>query len=305
MDIYHSIEDFAKTGYESHVALGFFDGVHLGHRAVIDDCAAHKDGRLSAVLTFSDSPARLMGNNEVRLLTDNERKAELIAGCGIDALIFADFPRIRELSAEDFIRRVLRDRLRAKRVVCGYNYRFGRDGRGDTRMLRELCREEGIEVCVKEPVGVGGESVSSTAIREKLSRGDIEGANRMLGYRYTVAGKIGSGNHIGTKMGFPTVNIPMGEGLAVPRYGVYAAYLTVDGKTYRGATNIGVHPTVGENLVPLCETFLLDYEGEALYGEEAVCEPIRFIRPERRFGSLDELTAQVGADIGKIKEILK
>ena len=303
MEIFHSIEDFAKTGYECHVALGFFDGVHRGHRAVIDDCVMHKGVCRSAVLTFSESPARVMGRSDIRLLTDNDRKARLIAERGIDALIFADFRSIRELSAEEFITRVLRDQLRARRVVCGYNYRFGKDGGGDTRMLAEICTALGIEVSVKEPVDLGGQAVSSTAIREKLVEGDIEGANVMLGYRYSVGGRIGTGNHIGTKMGFPTVNLPIGEGLVVPRYGVYASRVTVDGVTYRGATNIGVHPTVGENEQPLCETFLLDFGGEELYGERAVCELSRFIRPERKFSSVDELTAQVSSDIETIKGI--
>ena len=170
-------------------------------------------------------------------------------------------------------------------------------------MLAEICTALGIEVSVKKPVGLGGQAVSSTAIREKLVAGDIEGANVMLGYRYSVGGRIGTGNHIGTKMGFPTVNLPIGEGLVVPRYGVYASRVTVDGVTYRGATNIGVHPTVGENEQPLCETFLLDFGGEELYGERAVCELSRFIRPERKFSSVDELTAQVSSDIETIKGI--
>ncbi len=304
MKIYNSIDEFAKTGYESHVALGFFDGVHHGHRAVIRDCTVEKGNCRSVVLTFSESPARLLGNTGVRLITGNNKKAELIAALGVDALIFADFMQIKDLSAEEFVSEVLAKRLRAKKVCCGSNYRFGKNGAGDADALKKLCAERGIAVSVAGTVDCDGRTVSSSAVRALLQDGDIPAVNRMLGYAYTIGGRIDSGNHFGTKMGFPTVNLPIGEGLAVPRYGVYAAWITVGGRRYRGATNIGVHPTVGENPRPLCESFLLDFEGN-IYGEEAICEPVRFIRPEKEFASVDELTAQVGRDIEKIKEILK
>lgn len=304
MKIYNSIKDYAKTGYQSHVALGFFDGVHCGHRAVIGDCVADRGECQSVVLTFAESPARALEKHEVRLITDNARKAQLIEGLGVDALIFADFARIKDLSPEEFVRRVLKEQLRAQKVSCGYNYRFGKNGAGDVETLRALCAESGIAVHVLGSVSVKGRAVSSSAIRALLQDGEIAQANVLLGYAYTIGGRIDSGNHIGSKMGFPTVNIPIGEGPVVPKYGVYASRVTIDGKTYRGATNIGVHPTVRENHAPLCETFLLDFDGD-VYGEEAICELVQFIRPEKRFGSMEELSAQVGRDIERIKKILK
>ena len=304
MKVYDSIEDFAKTGYESQVALGFFDGVHLGHRAVIDEIVRDKGDRQAVVLTFRESPAVLLGKNDAVLITDNERKAELMKAAGADAVIFADFSAIKDMEAENFIRGVLHEKLRAKKVCCGYNYRFGKNGSGDTEILEKICGEIGIEVCVKEPVFCGGRAVSSSAIRELLQSGEIVEADRMLGYAYSIGGLIGDGNHIGSTMGIPTVNLPIKAGMVVPKFGVYASRVTVDRKTYRGATNIGVHPTVGENDAPLCETFLLDYEGEALYGEYAVCEPAAFIRYEKKFRSKDELTEQIKIDIDTIKAIV-
>lgn len=304
MKVYDSIEAFAKTGYESQVALGFFDGVHLGHRAVIDEIVRDKGDRQAVVLTFRESPAVLLGKNDAVLITDNERKAELMEAAGADAVIFADFSAIKDMEAEDFIRGVLHEKLRAKKVCCGYNYRFGKNGSGDTEILEKICGEIGIEVCVKEPVFCGGRAVSSSAIRELLQSGEIVEADRMLGYAYSIGGLIGDGNHIGSTMGIPTVNLPIKAGMVVPKFGVYASRVTVDQKTYRGATNIGVHPTVGENDAPLCETFLLDYEGEALYGEYAVCEPAAFIREEKKFRSKDELTEQIKKDIDMIKAIV-
>lgn len=304
MKIYNSIGEFAKTGYASHVALGFFDGVHLGHRAVLRDCAANKESCPAVALTFSDSPARLLGKEDVRLLTDNARKAELMEAQGIDAVIFADFLKIKDMEPEDFITLVLLGQLRAKRVSCGYNYRFGKSGRGDTRMLREIGGRLGMEVSVAQPIFCGARSVSSSAVRELLRNGDIADANRMLGYAYAIRGRIGSGNGIGSTMGYPTVNIPIAKGMAAPRFGVYASRVEIDGITYHGATNIGVHPTVGENDGPLCETFLLDRVCGELYGKDAVCVPEAFIRPEKRFADIEELRSQVGRDIEMIKHVL-
>ena len=301
MKICNSIAEYTEEG-RTCVALGFFDGVHRGHRAVIDACCADKGGDSAVVLTFRESPAAALGAEVPPSLTDNARKAALIAQTGADAVIFADFLSLRDLSPADFVRTILRDRLRARRVFCGYNYRFGKFGAGDTAALIRLCADEGIEAVTVPPVGVDGESASSTRIRELLLAGEIERANRMLGYPYAIGGEIAGGNHIGTTLGFPTVNLVIGEGLCVPRCGVYASRMTVGGRTFPGATNIGVHPTVGEIERPICETFLIGYDGGELYGSAALCELTDFIRPERRFASTDELTEQVEKDIRLISE---
>ena len=301
MKIFYSIEEYAAKGYRSRVALGYFDGVHAGHRAVVEACRCHNTGEKAVVLTFRESPAAALGFAAPPALTDNARKAELLEQAGADAVIFADFGALRELSPADFVRRVLVEQLRAAAVSCGYNYRFGSKGAGDTALLTELCAAEGIAIHVAEPVFRDGEAVSSTRIRELLSSGELRRANRMLGYAYAIGGDVGSGNRIGTTLGFPTLNIPIGEGLCVPRYGVYAARVTVDGASYRGATNIGVHPTVEIIERPLCETFLIDYAGGDLYGAHAVCELLDFIRPERRFDSPAALREQVMRDIERVK----
>ena len=299
MKIHYDIDGFTAPQGGSSVALGYFDGVHMGHRAVIESCVSQAG--CPVVLTFAQSPAAALGRDVPPALTDNARKAELIGDIGVSDLIFADFAGIRDMSAEAFVKDILRGRLRAKTVCCGYNYRFGRSGSGDTALLAELCAREGIGVNVVEPVYVDGAAVSSTAIREMLGSGDVSSANRLLGYRYSVRGAVGSGNHLGRAMGFPTVNLPIAEGLCVPAFGVYASYVTAGGREYIGATNIGVHPTVGAAQTPLCESFILDYEGGGLYGDEIVCELERFIRPEKRFGSAEELSEQVKKDIAEIR----
>ena len=301
MTIYDSLQIYRAHKEGSAVALGFFDGVHLGHRAVLKACAG--SGLHRVVLTFSQPPAKTIGRACPPLLTDNARKAALLGELGADDIIFADFASLRELSPAEFVRSILYERLHAKQVYCGFNYRFGKDGDGDTALLTALCSEYGIGVTVIEPVYLDGEAVSSTRIRACIAAGEVGRAAEMLGGCYTIEGDIGGGNHIGTTMGFPTVNIPISEGLAVPRYGVYASYITIDGRTFTAATNIGVHPTVEVISRPLCESFLLDFEGGDLYGKHAVCELRQFIRGERKFDSIEELRAQIRHDCSVIAKL--
>ena len=299
MKIYYSPDTY-EHHVHTRVALGFFDGVHAGHRAVIGACREAGGGE-TVVLTFRESPAAALGGSVPPALTDNARKAELLGALGADAVIFADFETMRTLSPKDFVQTVLRGKLGAVSVACGYNYRFGAGGAGSTKTLTELCAGAGIAVTVAEPVTVDGKAVSSTRIRELLTAGELARANRMLGSPYAIGGEILSGNHIGTSLGFPTVNIAVGEGLCVPRRGVYAARVTVGGRTYRAATNIGVRPTVESGGALLCESFLIDFAGGDLYGERALCELTAFIRPERRFDSFEALQAQVMRDIDAIR----
>ena len=300
MTIYEGLEEYRPHESGAYVALGFFDGVHIGHRSVITSCADDSKEAPAVVLTFRESPQKALGRLTPPLLTSNARKAALMEKLGADEIIFADFCAVKDESPADFVRKILHDKLNAKRVYCGFNYRFGAGGAGDTQTLKSLCEPYGIEVVVKEPVYLDEEQVSSSLIRKKIAAGEIQRANEMLGYPYTLEGDIGSGNHIGTSMGFPTVNIPIAEGVTVPRFGVYASDIVIDGKVYRGATNIGVHPTVGENERPLCETFLLNFAGGDLYGKSAACALKDFIRPEMHFASIEELKAQVNADCEKI-----
>lgn len=301
MRIEYSLDNRISGENGSCVALGFFDGVHPGHRAVIGACCGQKGENDAIVLTFADSPAAALGREAPPLLTDNEIKAELAESIGADEIIFADFLSLKDMSANDFVRTVLRDKLNAAAVYCGVNYHFGKNGEGDITALRELCAIEGIKVSVIEPVLYDGEPISSTRIRAELADGDIGQANAMLGYPYAVRGVISSGNHIGTQLGYPTLNLPMDNKLAVPRYGVYASRVIIDGRSYTAATNIGVHPTVGQSSEPVCESFLLDYNGGELYGESAKCELVRFVRPEMKFSSAGELCAQVARDIAEIR----
>lgn len=296
MKIFYSLDEYQPHPAGASVALGFFDGVHLGHRAVIGSCVKDSGDRTSVVLTFRESPAKALGRTPPPLLTDNARKAELTEQLGADELIFADFGDVKDMTPAEFVQKILVEKLNAKRVFCGFNFRFGRGGAGDTAALEKLCAEKGIVARVTEPVYLDGEQVSSSLIRALIADGSIDRANRLLGCRFAIDGSIAGGNHLGAGMGFPTVNLPIGDGTAVPRFGVYASDVVIDGVRYKGATNIGVHPTVGENDKPLCETFLLDFGGGDLYGKRVRCELKAFIRPEKRFDSMEELSEQIRQD---------
>ncbi|MBQ3418422.1 MAG: bifunctional riboflavin kinase/FAD synthetase [Ruminococcus sp.] len=300
MKVFTSLDEFAKTGYHTSVALGFFDGVHLGHQAVIKNAVKNSGSLCSAVLTFSEPPAKTLTGSAPPLLTTNELKQKYFEVSGAHALIFADFSSLRDLSPQDFVGLILKEKMRAEKVFCGFNYHFGSKGAGDTGLLSALCSQYGIEVQVSDPVYYAGEIISSTRIRSCLSQGKMKKVRAMLGRPYILSGKVSEGNRIGSSLGFPTLNFAIDPTCAVPRYGVYASRVLINGKFYRGATNIGVHPTVKENASPLCETFLLGYEGGDLYDAEVFCQLLRFIRPEKKFSSLEELQKQIKNDIESI-----
>lgn len=300
MKVFHSLDEFEKTGYITSAALGFFDGVHLGHRAVIESAVREKSGLCSVVLTFSQPPSKTITGKPPSLLTTNEEKSAIFAALGVDAVIFADFAVLKEMSAKDFVDIVLARQLRAQKVFCGFNYHFGSGGKGDTAQLCSLCAQNKIEAKIIDSACRKGEAISSTRIRACLTQGNIKEANEMLCRSYSLSGTVSAGNHIGSTLGFPTVNFPIDPAAVVPRFGVYASEILIDGNVYTGATNIGVHPTVKENASPLCETFLLDFEGGDLYNRRITCRLTDFIRPEKRFSSLEELQAQIQQDIRTI-----
>jgi riboflavin kinase/FMN adenylyltransferase len=223
---------------------------------------------------------------------------------GVDLLISTDFDsRIATLSAKDFFKDILADRLKARHIVCGFNYRFGKGGKGDVDMLGSLCREYGIELSVVPPVTLDGTTISSSEIRHALTSGDLERANLLLGRPYSLCARVIDGQHLGRTLGFPTVNQTFDAHKLLPTYGVYASRVRVDGIPHHGITNIGMRPTVGGAL--LCaETNIFDFEGD-LYGRTLTVELLSFIRPEKKFDSVDSLSAQVHADIAYAKEIFK
>ena len=301
MQIFGTIK---KTEYNTAVALGFFDGVHIGHKAVINACKNLKnDGEKLTVFTFKDSPSGTLSGNKKPLLTTNDEKFELFESLGVDIVYCVDFNEVKDLCAETFVDDILCDKLNAKTVVTGFNYRFAKDGKGTTEDLEKLCSNHCIRTHICKPVIFDDVPVSSTRIRECIKNGEIESANKMLGYNFSIKSVIHSGNHIGTKLNSPTINQSLNSILVTPKFGVYATKVTIDNNAYFGATNIGCHPTVGE-CTPICETHLLDFNSSDLYDKNATTEILHFVRSEQKFDSLDALKEQIETDKHNIQSLL-
>ena len=297
MKIVRSLEEMGETA-PSSLALGAFDGLHRGHMAVIRRACAHGEGgrRLQpAVFTFSRSPA---GNSAVLTGRDKER---LLEDAGVEVLYSLEFSQVKDWEAEAFVEQVLFETCAARRLCCGEDFRFGRGARGDTALLQTLCDRRGVELTVVPPVKEGGEKVSSTRIRAAVEAGDISLANRLLGRPFGFSLEVIHGNHIGTGLGTPTINQAIPEGFVLPRFGVYASWCRVGGEYFYGVTNVGVKPTVGSDRV-LAETWMPEFQGD-LYGKRVRVFLLEFLRPEKKFGSLEELKAAIQTNGEQAKEV--
>lgn len=275
------------------LALGAFDGVHRGHAAVIRE--ALNAPFLSGVLTFSGSP-----QGSPALLT-NEEKEEILRQEGIDRLYSLDFSDVKNIPAEEFFRETLQKRCNAKKLCCGEDFRFGQGAKGNAALLQSLCKEAGIELVVLPAVTENGEKISSTMIRAAVQTGDIPAANRLLGRPFGFSAEVIHGNHLGRELGFPTVNQAVPEHFTLPPFGVYVSRVELDGVKRYGVTNIGKRPTVGSDRV-LAETWILDFSGD-LYGKTIRLSLLQFLRPERKFASLEELKAEVLKNAEQAREI--
>ena len=279
------------------VALGIFDGVHIGHRAVIMKATGTEipgEGHVtSAVFTFTQPPWAMPKESAWELISADQKTA-ILEGLGVEEWIQVDFEEIRNFTPEEFVCDFLYGVLGARRVCCGFNYHFGKDGAGDAGLLKKLCEPLGIEVMIVPAVLVDGKSVSASRIRRLIEKGQVEEAAKLLGRPFTLDFEVVGGQHLGHLLGTPTINQPLPDHFVRPRFGVYATSVEVNGHVTFGVTNVGVRPTVGSDR-PLAETWIADFEGN-LYGHHVPVSLIRFIRPEQKFASLDELQKQILRD---------
>ncbi|MGI9952031.1 bifunctional riboflavin kinase/FAD synthetase [Moorellaceae bacterium AZ2] len=308
MKVYHGIGETTDVK-GCCLALGNFDGVHRGHQALIGLVVekARGKGVASVVLTFEPHPAVVLAPGaSPDLLTTQIQKEELIAGLGVDYLYFLPFSSsVASLSPEDFVTDLLWPYFRPSLVAVGFNYSFGRGGRGKADLLKTLGREIGFEVVVLPPVRIGEQVVSSTAVREALAAGDLSLARELLGYWPTLAGKVVKGDRRGRTLGFPTANIAVPPEIKLPAYGVYACRMFLPDGTWRpGVANIGKRPTFGRGLSPTVEVYLLDFSGN-LYGRQVRIELRFFLRPEKAFARREELIAQIDQDVRLARELLQ
>lgn len=281
------------------VALGTFDGVHLGHERVLQQ-VQNEEGLVPAVFTFRDIPAAAMGRHAPRLISVEE-KCRLLAEKGIQTLFLVEFSEIRNMPPEQFIDEIVLGKMHARKVVCGFNFRFGKNGAGDTQLLQSRCGAAGVPVTVVEPVEIDGQPVSSTRIRAYIEEGHIEEASKLLGRRFGYAFEVIHGRQLGRTIGIPTINQRMPEDLITPRFGVYASIVYCAGGSYLGVTDIGVKPTVGSDFIT-SETWIPNYSGN-LYGTYPRVELLSFIRPERRFENLQALQREILANGEQARKI--
>ncbi len=288
------------------LALGCFDGVHLGHSAVINTAkkTATSCGLPLAVFTFATPPRNFFVPDSVKMIVTTEKKLDLLDELGVDICICVPCSReIFSMSPEDFIEQIIFSRLAAKHIVCGYNYSFGRGGKGNPQLISDYCAKGHATLTVIDEQIIDGYSVSSSLVRSLISEGDIETANRLLGRPYFLSSRVVDGQHLARTLGFPTVNIIPREELQLPKSGVYVSRTSFDG-TYRyGITNVGIRPTVNLGIV-CAETHLFDFEGN-LYGKDIKVEFLHFIRPEKKFESVEAMAAQIHRDIQTAKKYIK
>lgn len=276
------------------VALGYFDGLHLGHMGVIGAALAQRDLK-PAVFTFNcDTTLPKFRSPEDLISFENKR--ELLAKAGVEYIYAPDFADVCTLTDEDFVRRILSEKLNAGYACCGRNFRFGLGGHGTPELLSKFGEPLGIRVEIVEDVCIDGELISSSHIRELIRLGKIEEANRLLGYEWMFKLPVVHGNEIGRKLCFPTINQILPDTNVMPRFGVYQSYVQARGINYRGITNIGIRPTISNSRGVICETHILNFDGD-LYDEYVEVALCRFIRPERRFAGIEELKAQIKNDI--------
>ncbi len=298
MQIVRGLPSVPPERRPSAVALGVFDGVHLGHRAILGAAVAHAraTGAPALACTFEPNPLEVLQPDRAPLpITTLDERLDLIAACGVDGTIVLTFTReLAAVEPEAFVKDVLVDRLAARQVVVGFNHRFGRAARGDAALLRELGARMGFNVDVVAPLTVDGVPVSSTAIRAALGRGDVDAAARMLGRPYTLPGTVVAGAGRGRTLGFPTANVAPGRPVLVAP-GVYACTFEVGGQARRAVVNVGVRPTFGEATLAI-EAYLLDFSGD-LYGQTVQLTFVSRVREERRFPTVDALRAQIADDV--------
>ena len=290
------------------IALGFFDGVHIGHGALLRKTQerAAETGAEPSVLSFDVHPDKLVFGKDVPLINSALGREEIIRRCyGIEDVVFIHFNRHTMLMPwQSFADTIIRE-LGLVWIVVGHDFCFGYRGEGTAEKLKAYCEERGIGCDVIEAVRLNGRIVSSTYIRTLIADGDMEEAARYLGHPHTLQDTVHSGYHLGTKLGAPTINMRFPDGVIVPRHGVYAAKVFLeDGSGHIAVANVGVRPTVSDGEHVNVETHLLSFSGN-LYGRQARVEFFRFLRPERKFTDYEALSAQIRHDADEAREYFR
>lgn len=282
---------------DNYIALGSFDGLHLGHLSLIHKVhkEAEKNGGRSIVYTFKNHPRVLLNKSDVpKLLMDNNGKAEVLEKCGVDILYFQDFnSEFMKMTPKEFIEFLI-NKFNAKGLVVGFNYKFGYKNIGNIKILKELQKKYKFKLFIMEPCEYNNEVISSTRIRKAIEYGKVHEAYDMLGHPFKLSGEVMHGRKIGRTIGFPTANLKYDKKFILPAIGVYYTNIKVNNIIYKGITSVGNNPTVaGKNLT--IETYILDFE-EDIYGENIEVFFIKKIRDEKKFNDIEQLKVQLAKD---------
>ncbi len=280
------------------ISIGNFDGLHVGHASLLEKAKsiAVKKGIPMVVFTFEETPKNILAKH----ITRSSDKLKLLEIYGADAVYFEDFEACRDMFPREFIKEVLIGKFNASDVVCGYDYRFGKNRSGDSGTLVKTLEEAGRSAVVVPPVSVGGVAASSSLIRQYIKDGEINKASELLGRRYSFNLPVVEGRHIGRKIGFPTINQLFPPYQLVPAFGVYACLCEIGGVFYKGVSDIGVKPTVSDTNDVICETHILDFD-ENMYRRDVRIFLFSKLRDEKKFSSIEKLKEAVAEDVKKTK----
>ena len=303
MTFIRDLQSLQSFNQRSVVTIGSFDGVHLGHQAILNQvkAVAAELGLPSVVMTFEPQPQEFFSGERApaRLMRLRE-KVDALFEFGVDQVLCLQFNReLRNLTAAEFVRSVLVDGLGTRHLIVGDDFRFGCDRSGDFKMLSEMGETYDFAVQDTETLEVDGQRVSSTLVRQILEQGNFERASQLLGKPFTITGRVVYGQQLGRELGFPTANVQLNR-YSAPLSGVYAVLVNIDGAVYQGAANVGLRPTVGDLLKPILEVHLLDFEAD-LYGRRIEVEFVTNIRDEEKFTSLDKLIESIQRDVKQIR----
>ena len=307
MLVFKDVENIPKEDSGYSVAIGNFDGMHLGHQSVIDTARKTSNNSSVGVVTFEPHPRQYFKKNQPMFkLMKSETRKRFLNSFGIDALFELPFDySLANLSPKDFIETVLLEKLNVKNVVVGPDFRFGKNREGCVDLLRSYQEKEKLSLHIANPFMIEGKVVSSSALREKLTEGSVIEVTKMLSRYYEIEGVVEKGFQRGRNLGFPTINIGL-RSTIVPKHGVYAVFIEVlshdKKRTLNGAASIGSRPTYGD-YEPNIEVFIFDFD-ENLYGENVSISLVEFIRPELKFSSEKELILQMKADCETIENLL-
>jgi riboflavin kinase/FMN adenylyltransferase len=299
MKVLHAIEELRSIEGPTHLAIGVFDGVHLGHQAVIRHAveARQRWGGNSVVLTFHPHPVRVLRPNDApRLLTSTQHKQQFIERLGVDAFLIQEFSQaFAKTEPDEFVRLLVQSSNQLKTICVGEDWSFGANRSGKVSLLRALAESYQFQLQDIAPLAIDGQIVSSTRVREAVEQGEFTLAERLLGRPFTILGTVVKGNHLGRELGFPTANL-RAHNEQFPPNGVYAVTASVTGTEYGAVANIGFRPTIqergGERLL---EVYLFDFDSE-IYGRDVEVRFLQYLRPEKKFSSLSDLQAQIRKD---------